>query len=51
VPQQISFLPEKAKKEQKNKNMSTRDAAPSDLKDPEVTQQNLPKGETWDENE
>jgi hypothetical protein len=32
-------------------NMPTRDAAPSDLKDPEVTQQNLPKGETWDENE
>lgn len=31
--------------------MPTRDAAPSDLKDPEVTQQNLPKGETWDENE
>jgi hypothetical protein len=31
--------------------MSTRNAAPSDLKDPEVTQQNLPKGETWDGNE
>jgi len=31
--------------------MSSRNAAPSDLKDPEVTQQNLPKGETWDENE
>ena len=31
--------------------MPTRDVAPSDLKDPEVTQQNLPKGETWDENE
>ncbi|KAE9379465.1 hypothetical protein N431DRAFT_460721 [Stipitochalara longipes BDJ] len=31
--------------------MSSRTAAPTDLKDPEVTQQNLPKGETWDENE
>lgn len=31
--------------------MSSRSAAPTDLKDPEVTKQNLPKGETWDENE
>lgn len=31
--------------------MSARNAAPSDLKDPEVTKQNLPKEEKWEENE
>jgi hypothetical protein len=31
--------------------MSSRNAAPTDFKDPEITQQNLPKGETWYENE
>jgi hypothetical protein len=31
--------------------MSTRNAAPADLEDPEVTKQNLPKAEKWDENE
>jgi len=31
--------------------MSTRNAGPTDLKDPEVTEQNLPKEEKWDETE